>query len=708
MSDCEKSNIQDKRSLNNLKDAHSPYLLQHADNPVNWYPWCDEAFNKAREEDKPVFLSIGYSTCHWCHVMEHESFEDSEVARLMNETFVSIKVDREERPDIDTIYMKVCQMVTGSGGWPLTIIMTPEKKPFFAGTYFPKYSLYGRIGVIDLTLRVRELWGNNRNDLLQSAKELTTHLQERESVSGGEQPGVEMLHAAYTRLEALFDPQNAGFGNAPKFPTPHSLRFLLRHWKHSDSISSLQMVEQTLRHMRYGGIYDQIGFGFHRYATDSKWLVPHFEKMLYDQALISMVYIEAYQATDDLFYRKVADEIFTYVFNDMTSEDGAFYSAEDADSEGVEGKYYLYSKQEIEKILDRGDIPFALDVFGIKEDGNYNVETTGHKNGLNILHMDELKDKLAQRFGLTQKQFDAKLEKVRAVLLEHRKQRIRPAKDDKILTDWNGLMIASLAKAAKAFDEPLYAQMAQQCLDFILKNMRDKKGRLLHRYRNGHAGIQAHLDDYAFLMWGIFELYQYSFDPNLLTLLINIQNDMLVHFWDDKNSGFFMTSHDAEELLARSKEIYDGSIPSGNSVAFQNLMRLSALTGDPSYEAKAHKMAALFTPEISKQPLGYTEFLIGINYLLHERYDVIVVGDITQEQARSLLRTIWKSFIPGNIMILKPDNMAIFAKHQDLITYLDSYKTIDGNATFYVCKNKQCSAPTDDPHEILRLLGISQ
>ena len=567
--------------MNKLKNSYSPYLLQHADNPVNWYPWCDEAFNKALEEDKPIFLSIGYATCHWCHVMEHESFEDQEVARLMNETFVSIKVDREERPDIDSIYMTVCQMITGSGGWPLTIIMAPDKKPFFAGTYFPKRSIYGRIGLVDLTLRVRELWENNRSELLQSAKGIAVHLHERPSVSGGEQPGVKMLDAAYTRLEALFDHKYAGFGNAPKFPTPHTLRFLLRYWKDTGTPSALQMVEQTLHNMRYGGIYDQIGFGFHRYSTDSEWRVPQFEKMLYDQALISMAYVEAYQATGDVFYRKVVGEIFTYVFNDMKSEDGAFYSAEDADSEGVEGKYYLFSKKEIEEILDADDALFSIEVFGITEDGNYLVEGTGSKNGFNILHLDESEDKLAQRLGLTQEQFEVNLEKVRTVLLEHRNQRIHPLRDDKILTDWNGLMIAAMAKAAKAFDEPLYAEAAQHCLSFVLENMRDNKGRLLHRYWNGHAGVNAYLDDYAFLIWGVFELYQYSFDPNLLNLMLDLQNDLIIRFWDGNNSGFFMTSNDAEELLARSKEIYDGAIPSGNSVAFQDLMRLSALTGDP-------------------------------------------------------------------------------------------------------------------------------
>ncbi|MDX9702703.1 MAG: thioredoxin domain-containing protein [Candidatus Auribacterota bacterium] len=692
--------------MNHLKDSLSPYLIQHASNPVEWWPWCEEAFRKARDEEKPVFLSIGYSTCHWCHVMERESFEDPEVARLMNETFISIKVDREERPDIDSVYMAVCQMVTGGGGWPLSIIMTSDKKPFFAGTYLPKHSVYGRIGMIDLSLRIREIWHNNRNELLQSAKDITGHLKRSVTFTGGLQPGLEILDDAFARLQELFDVTYAGFGGTPKFPTPHNLRFLLRYWKHAKNSTALEMVERTLRNMRLGGIYDHIGYGFHRYSTDSTWLVPHFEKMLYDQALISIAYIEAYQATGDLFYKKTACEIFSYLLDDMRSPEGGFYSAEDADSEGEEGRFYLFTKREIEQLLSPSDAAFAIAVFNVTDEGNFRVEATGQKNCSNILHITDSEEKLAKRFGITQNQFQTTLEKVRKVLFQARQKRVRPFKDDKILTDWNGLIIAALAKAAKAFNEPLYAQTAKQTLDFILKHLRNKVGRLLHLFRKGRAGITAQIDDYAFVIWGIFELYEYFLDPQLLFNLFDLHNDLINHFWDDKNGGFYLTAFDAENLIVKTKEIYDGAVPSGNSVAFANLIRMAVLTGDASYYEKASKMAAFFQSELSKMPVGYTEFLSGLDYLLREQYEIIIVGDINKEQVESVLRTIGKYFIPNKMIIHKPVDAKMSEQLEKIVQYIGLYKSNDGNTTFYVCKDKQCAAPTDKIDDVMELLGI--
>ncbi|MFX0141691.1 MAG: thioredoxin domain-containing protein, partial [Candidatus Hodarchaeota archaeon] len=443
--------------FNKLKTEKSPYLLQHAKNPVDWYPWGEEAFEKAKEEDKPIFLSIGYSTCHWCHVMAHESFEDDQVAELMNEVFVSIKVDREERPDIDKIYMTICQMITGSGGWPLTIIMTPEKKPFFAGTYFPKQTRFGRIGLIDLIKRIQDLWNNQKSELVNSADQITFSLQNIDQESPGEKFSESTIKRAYKQLSMQFDNVNGGFGNRPKFPTPHNLIFLLRYWKRTGDKKALEMVEKSLQAMRKGGIYDHIGFGFHRYSTDSIWLVPHFEKMLYDQALIAIAYIETYQATKNQLYRNTAKEIFSYVLRDMISVEGGFYSAEDADSEGEEGKFYVWSKDEIEKILEKEELGLATKIFNIEESGNYLEETSGKKTGNNILHLKNFPEKKIQ----------VEIEKIRSKLYISRKKRIYPHKDDKVLTDWNGLMIAALAKGAIALQEEKYLQAAKKATNFI-------------------------------------------------------------------------------------------------------------------------------------------------------------------------------------------------------------------------------------------------
>ncbi|MFW9897596.1 MAG: thioredoxin domain-containing protein, partial [Candidatus Thorarchaeota archaeon] len=442
---------------NHLSNEKSPYLIQHSNNPVDWYPWGEEAFNKAKREDKPIFLSIGYSTCHWCHVMAHESFENYEVADLMNEVFVSIKVDREERPDIDKIYMTVCQMMTGSGGWPLTIIMTPDKKPFFAGTYFPKTTRFGRIGLIDLSNRIKILWNNQRVEIMNSANQITFNLTNIDQESPGEKLSEYSLKKAYDMLSKQYDEINGGFGNRPKFPTPHNLIFLLRYWKRTGEKKALDMVKGTLQAMRNGGIYDHIGFGFHRYSTDSSWLVPHFEKMLYDQALIAIAYIEAYQATKNPKYKQTAQEIFTYVIRDMRSLEGGFYSAEDADSEGEEGKFYVWSEQELENILETKELDLIKEIFNINKEGNYLDESTGKRTRKNILHIKRTYEKDI-------------LKSVKSKIFAEREKRIHPHKDDKILTDWNGLMIVALAKGAVAFRDNKYLKVAKKSIDFIFSN----------------------------------------------------------------------------------------------------------------------------------------------------------------------------------------------------------------------------------------------
>ncbi len=463
--------------MNRLKNEKSPYLLQHADNPVDWYPWGPEAFEKARQEDKPIFLSIGYSTCHWCHVMEHESFEDEEVARLLNQTFVSIKVDREERPDIDQLYMTVAQLMTGGGGWPLNIFMTPDKEPFFAATYIPKENRYGRLGLMELIPRVDELWRTSRQELLSSADRIVAALKQVSESQGSSLLDASVLDKAYQQLLDSFDKDLGGFGSAPKFPSPHNFYFLLRYWQRSGREEALDMVEKTLQAMRAGGIYDHVGFGFHRYSTDAGWLVPHFEKMLYDQALLTLAYTEVFQATGKSFYQTTAREILSYILRDMQSPEGAFYSAEDADSEGEEGKFYLWSYDELENLLSDRELDHLVRHFGIKPEGNFLDQDGGSSSGLNILHW-------SRRANEAQEDFEA----IRKKLFDYREKRIHPLKDDKILTSWNGLMIAALARAGGAFSEKAYTDAAEKAASFILAQMRDGRGRLLHRFRGGGGG----------------------------------------------------------------------------------------------------------------------------------------------------------------------------------------------------------------------------
>jgi uncharacterized protein YyaL (SSP411 family) len=541
---------------NRLITESSPYLLQHASNPINWYPWRKEAFEKAKREDKPIFLSIGYSTCHWCHVMEHESFSDEDVAELLNTYFVSIKVDREERPDIDQVYMTVTQTITGSGGWPNTVFLTPDKKPFFAGTYFPKESRWGIPGLIEVLPKLADVWRNDRENVLKSAEQIT-RLLETMANSGPSTPlDQKILDKSRTALANLYDPEHGGFGAAPKFPTPHILTFLLRRYHHNQDNQALAMVEKTLTQMRLGGIHDHIGFGFHRYSTDSQWLVPHFEKMIYDQALLAMAYTEAYQATGKELYAQTVRDIFSYILRDMTSAEGAFFSAEDADSEGVEGKFYLWTTAEIQKILGNTDAEIYQKIFNLKDDGNFRSQESEQPTGGNILHLQKPVPELARELGISEKQLDQRLENIRQKLYQSRKKRVPPFKDDKILTDWNGLMIAALSKAGQTLNEPKYATAAKKAADFVLLNLREKNGRLMKRYRQGKAGLTAYLDDYAFMIWGLLELYEATFQTNYLKEAIRLNDQMLKHFWDEETGGLFMTADYSETLLIRSKKIY--------------------------------------------------------------------------------------------------------------------------------------------------------
>ncbi len=530
----------EQRKPNRLINEKSPYLLQHAYNPVDWYPWGEEAFEKARNENKPIFLSIGYSTCHWCHVMAHESFEDEEVAGLMNRAFVCIKVDREERPDIDNIYMTVCQIILGRGGWPLNIIMTPGRKPFFAGTYIPKKSRFSQTGMLELVPRIEEIWDRQHEEVLDSAEKITSTIQNMISESAGEGIGEAIMEEAYDELLSSFDSEYGGFERAPKFPTPHKIFFLLRYWRRSGNPEALHMVEYTLDNMYRGGIHDHLGSGFHRYSTDNMWVVPHFEKMLYDQALIAIAYTENYQVTGKKLYKEAAEGILDYVLRDLTSPEGGFYCGEDADVEGEEGIYYLWTLEEIRNVLSPEDSELITKVFNLKEEGNFEEEIRGKKTGTNLLYMPRSLGSLAAELKISTDEIESRVKLVKEKLLEARNERKRPARDDKILTDWNGLMIAALAKGFQTFGEEKYLKAAEKAADFILKNFYSPDKRLLHRYRDGVAGISGTADDYAFLIHGLLELYEAGFELRYLKAALCLNRELLEHFWDPVHGGLYL------------------------------------------------------------------------------------------------------------------------------------------------------------------------
>ena len=692
----------DKRP-NRLIYEKSPYLLQHAHNPVDWFPWCNDAFEKASEKNKPIFLSIGYSTCHWCHVMETESFESEEVAALMNNTFISIKVDREERPDLDHIYMTACQMLTGSGGWPLSIIMTPEKIPFFAGTYIPKTSRFGRTGMIELIPQIEDLWRTRKDEVVNSTKKVMEALRGMDESLPGGNMDVSFLDKAFKELFERYDREHGGFGNAPKFPTPHNFYFLLRYWNRTGDKRTLEMVENSLNKMRQGGIYDHIGFGFHRYSTDRGWLVPHFEKMLYDQALLAMAYLETFQATGKIEYSDTAEEIFLYVLRDMTSPEGGFYSAEDADSEGEEGKFYVWTEEEIRNILNKNEADLICGIFNVSINGNFMEESSGKQTGFNIFHLKTSITQAAGNLKISVKELKEKISQSLKKLFKYREGRVHPHKDDKILSDWNGLMIAALAKGAQIIGNDYYRDAAINALSFILNHMVDSKDLLLHRYRYGDAGITANLDDYAFMVWGLIELFEATFDSNHLKTALRLNQDMIKYYWDDKRGGFFFTPHGRKDLIIRKKEIYDGAVPSGNSIAIMNMLRLARFTGRYELEEKAAMTVRAFSEQIKQMPSAYTQFMSAVDFSLGPSHEVVIAGKSGNHDTQKMLKTLYQNFLPNKIVIFRPSE--IEAPEIDNISeFIKGHVSIDGKATAYVCRNNSCKTPVTSPYEMLEIL----
>ncbi len=700
------------RPVNRLVHEKSPYLLQHAHNPVEWYPWGIEAFTRAQSEDKPIFLSIGYSTCHWCHVMERESFEDPDIARLLNETFVAIKVDREERPDIDRTYMRVCQLMTGSGGWPLTIVMTPNQKPFFAATYIPRDTRFGRIGMSELIPYIREIWETRRASVMKSTQEILSRLLPKINSpdASSKELTAETLTNVYCALLDSFDDDYGGFSHAPKFPSPHQLAFLLRYWRRTGQANALHMVKTTLDAMRRGGIYDHIGYGFHRYSTDRFWRVPHFEKMLYDQALLTLVYIEAYQATGNDDYKATAHETLTYVLRDMTAPQGGFYSAEDADVDGEEGKFYLWTTQQLHAHLSSEEYRFVAKLFNIQKQGNFTDEA-GSNQGANILYkVMSLRNHARARYEdqyLIIDKMTARWQQVRAKLYAARETRVHPCKDDKILTDWNGLMIAALASAGRVFNEPQYLEAAQNAVNFITTTMQASPHTLFHRYRDGDAAIPGFLDDYAFLIWGLLELYETTFTSQYLEYARVLMDTLLQDFWDPEKGGFFFTPVQDDPILIRNKEGYDGAYPSGNSVAMLALLHLARLTGDMTYETHATLIPPAFRQSITRVPAAHTHMMMALDFALGPSYEVIIVGDPKKPDTNHMLTALRRRFIPNKVVHFRPANVEehVIDQFIGFTPQIDLESPI--HATAYVCHHFQCELPTTSVTEMLQQLKAS-
>ncbi len=686
---------------NRLIGEKSPYLLQHAHNPVNWFPWSNEAFEVARKENKPVFLSIGYSTCHWCHVMERESFEDEEVAKELNDAFVCIKVDREERPDLDSTYMIVSQMMTGTGGWPLNIIMTPDKKPIFALTYIPRESRRGMMGIIELARGVKELWKEGRDDLEAKADEIISNMKLVVREQKGDIINTETLESVFSSLKKNYDTEFGGFGGAPKFPSAHNLIFLMRYFKRHGDKESLDMVERTLIKMRLGGVYDQIGFGFHRYSTDAGWFLPHFEKMIYDQAVLMMAYTDAFVLTGNDVYKHVVDEITEFLKREMVSPEGGFYTAIDADSENEEGKFYTWKWSEILKILGEEDGKFFAELYQAEKDGNYVDEASGRSTGKNILHLEEPLMHLANKTGEDEEELFSRVISLRGKILKERSKRIYPHKDDKILTDMNGLMIAALSRAYQKFSDDNYLDLATRSADFILEKML-KGDRLLHRFRDNDAFVDGFIDDYAFLIWGLLELYEATFDTQYLEHALNLCKHTQEHFWDEKSGGFFYTSDDASYELIRTKETHDGAMPSGNSVMMLNMLRISLITGDNEIKEKALQIASSVAEDMKKGPMFHTFLATAIDFAIGPSYEVTVVGKKEAAQTVDFIDELRQHYLPNKVTLMydgkdqKIRDLSAMARR----TKLDSKGTVA-----YVCTEEKCFPPVHESEDLMKLIS---
>mgnify|MGYP001436965483 FL=1 len=669
--------------FNRLIFAKSPYLLQHAENPVDWYPWCEEAFDKARREDKPIFLSIGYATCHWCHVMERESFEDHEVAAVLNDKFVAVKVDREERPDIDDQYMTVAQMLTGSGGWPLTILMTSEKQPFFAATYIPKTEKMGMPGIVEILNKIDDFWRNNRPAVLENCSQVLSGLTRAAAPSAGSLQGDSVVDGVFRALKMSFDGIRGGFGEAPKFPFPLNISFLLRYWKRTGATVARDMAEFTLARIRQGGIFDQIGYGLHRYSVDSQWLVPHFEKMLYDQAMMAHACLDAFQATGKTRYATMAEEIFSFVLRDMASPEGGFYSAWDADTNGSEGEFYTWTPEEMERVLGEEDGALACRFFGVTSDGNF--------EGRSILNIQSSTELFAEISGIYIDVLHVKIEEWKRSLLSARDTRPHPLRDEKILTGWNGLMISAFAKGYAVTGNVRFREAADAAVSFIRKNMRREDGRLLRGWYQGGASIPAFLEDYAFLVWGLIELYEATLGAEYLNEARSCSLEMIRLFSDGDEYGLFDTASDAENLLVRKKGWHDGVIPSGNAVAAMCLIRLGKIARDTKCLEEGKGILRAFMGSIARQPMAGLHFLAALDYLSGEEMEVTFSGDMGSPEATEMLRAVRRRYMPGLVLSLSGEKG-------------ESPNEERGKPTVQICAAGACRLPVVSVRDLESLL----
>lgn len=685
---------------NHLKGEKSPYLLQHVHNPVDWYPWGEEAFRKARAENKLIFLSIGYSTCHWCHVMEKESFEDREVAEEMNRVFVSIKVDREERPDVDSVYMTASQVMTGTGGWPLNMILTPDRKPVFAFTYIPKESRRGNIGMIDLCKQVGELWTEGPDNIISRSQEVMDGIKRATAQRKNSRKLADIQNLVAESLKSSFDRENGGFGNAPKFPSAHNLLFLLYLHHRSGDREMLDMVEKTLNGMRMGGIYDHIGYGFHRYSTDPSWILPHFEKMLYDQAMLIMVYAEAYASTGNALYRKTVLELTDFLNKEMRSPEGAFFSALDADSEGEEGKYYTWSMNDILMALGPEDGNVFCEFYNVERNGNYQDEATGRSLQKNILYRTSSPEEFASSHGMKPEELENILEKSRKILSEIRSRRPRPNLDDKILCDTNGLTVAALSIAYRRIGEKRLLDMAESAARFILEKLYSN-GHLLHRYRESEASINGFLDDYAFAIFGFLELYFSTFENRYLETSLKLQDTLDREFWDSSGKGYFQTPESGEELFSRPKEGHDGAIPGGNSIEIENILRLSRIIANPELKERALDIAEAFSGDIEAVPMFHSYIAMSVGKLTDKGFLVKIWK--THPDTDSLKKQLWEQYIPDvDLAVLDPDLSGIMEKTEGNSGFVPS----EVQKQILACTDSECLKPAHSASEILREIGF--
>ena len=679
---------------NKLISETSPYLLQHAHNPVDWYPWGPEALERARTEDKPILLSIGYSACHWCHVMEHESFENSEIASLMNDNFVCIKVDREERPDLDSIYMNAVQMMTGHGGWPMTVFLTPDLRPFYGGTYYPPVDRHGLPGFPKVLTAIADSYKNRGEEIETTAQAITSELKKiNRFIPSGEMLTTEVLNQAFSALAGNFDRVNGGFGGAPKFPPSMTLMFLLRHHKRTNSPEALAMVELTLDKMARGGMYDHLGGGFARYSVDARWQVPHFEKMLYDNALLARIYLYAYQQTKNPTYRRVAEEVFEYNVRDMTDRTGAFYSSEDADSEGEEGKFYVWTRAEVMSILGSEVGAIFCEFFNVTESGNF-------EHGNSILNTPLSLEEFADKKGANPEELRRTISAARQRLFDVREARVRPGRDDKSLTAWNGLMLTAFAEAANILGRDDYREIAVRNAEFILEHL-TKDGRLLRTYKSGQSKLNGYLEDYAYVIEGLLALYEATFELRFFNHARELADTMIAQFWDEADGGFYFTSTDHEELLTRTKDYFDNATPSGNSVAALALLKLFHLTQQQEYQRTALAVLRTVRQAVAKYPSGFGYALCALDFYLSEPKEIAIVGETDSHEVRLFIEEIYSRYLPNKVIAARAPQDEQSA---EAIKLLEARPMVEGKSTAYVCRDYTCLAPATTVEELVARL----